>query len=341
MFLGRLRIVVCLFFGVLMLTQCGSEETAQAPVFEPKNERQWLNALVLDESFQNDLSFPIWFDDSLVRANNIVKITHRIYGSFDEQVVDSALIHKTFPNEKREFYFDQNGLVDRIVIYAYYDDREVYRISYVYQGNMDKNGFRRLVRLHHYQIAREDEVIYFPDYNDRSHTYRVHEAVSWNRKKQSYRDPNTHNAIHVLRDSKYWGALSVDSIAKPNPLDWVVWGNPKKPHKRYHVRNTVLESEVHRYTYWASGLLKTRTITGYHFSNKRDFTYDQQSTWVGYEDSLFSNDRYIQHTSHRFGFDGQNRPNELRHFRNVQNKDVLLYLETFRYHTELPKKVEN
>lgn len=336
--MNRLQNKWMLWIGlvILSLASCTPKSTEKKKSSDLAFSRQWLNPLVINEAFENDLTFPIWFDDSLVRSAGIQKITQRIYGSFDEKVVDSSLIHKTFPVEKREFYFDPNGLVDRLVIYSFYDDREVARISYVFQGNMDKNGYRKAVRLQHYQIAREDEVIYFPDYNDRSHTYRVYEPVSWNYKKQSYQEQNTKNKIHVFRNSKQWNVLSVDSIAKPASTDWIIWGNPKKPHKRYHVQNTVLESEVYRYQYWPSGLLKNRTITDYHFKNQRTFQFDESARWIGYIDSTFSNEIYIQHTFHRFQLDQQKRPNEIRHYRNVQNKDVLLYLETFRYHTELP-----
>ena len=52
-----------------------------------------------------------------------------------------------------------------------------------------------------------------------------------------------------MLNKKYWGALSVDSILEPRPIDRVVLGSPHFPFKSYRVENKVKEKDVVEYRY--------------------------------------------------------------------------------------------
>lgn len=328
------RFLICGFL-VFLFFGCSSNPSNETDIQSPKKLAQWINPLVFNTDLDNQLSFPIWFDDSLIRAHQIAKITRRIYGSFEKEEVDSALIRETFPREKREFYFDANGFVDRIVIYSYYDDREIARSSYFYTGNMDNNGFRVTQKISSKQIVSEDEdVVFLGDEIQLSTPISTYHLLGKTKKFFAYQNQERTETIFSLRESKFWNPLSVDSILKPQPSDWIVFGNLKKPHKRYHVKNTVLESDVHEYTYFETGILKSISINKNAFTIKRHFQYENSGAWIAYTDSTFAEDYFIHRTVSTFNFDALQRPIEIRHTRQKNNKEKLMFLESFRFHTE-------
>jgi hypothetical protein len=326
------RILIC-GFAVFLLFGCSSNPSNETDIESPKKRAQWINPLIFNTDLDNQLSFPIWFDDSLIRVHQIAKITRRIYGSFETEDVDSALIRKTFPREKREFYFDVNGFVDRIVIYSYYDDREIARSSYFYTGNMDNNGFRLAQKISSKQIvSKYEEVVFLGDEIQQANPISTCYLLGKTKKFFAYQNQDRKETIFSLRESKFWNPLSVDSILKPQPSDWIVFGNLKKPHKRYRVKNTVLESDVHKYTYFNTGILKAISINKDAFNIKRDFQYANSGAWIAYTDSTFAEQYFIHRTVSTFNFDSLQRPIEIRHSRQKNNKEKLIYLESFRFH---------
>lgn len=318
------------YFSLLALTlfSCGAGDASE---HEPVKRRQWINPLFFNDNFDSELSFPGWFDDSLVRSNGITRITKRIFPriSGDTSVISQK---NAMPREKREYYFDGNGFVDKLVIYYYFDDREIARASFMYRGNMDNNGFRTAIPLTFEYLSDEGISDFRTEFqSEREYNFVVYRFLKDHRKYISYQDVETKDRLLFLKQRKYWGALSVDSILKPAPGDWVIWGTARKPYKRYRVENKVKEKEVSLYRYWRSGVLKERIVQDYPFESHRSYQYDRSNRWVSYIDSTFSEDVFITRTENLFEFDAKGRPVVVRHQKVNGTDQPFFYLETISY----------
>lgn len=323
-------------FLFLMLFACHSGDKAAFSKNEPHKKAQWINPLFFNDNFDSEFSFPVWFDDSLVKANHIRKITKRIFPRIIGDTNDINSQKDAMPREKREYYFDDNGLVDRLVIYYYFDDREIARASFIYQGNMDNNGFRTAIPGTFRYLSDDGD---FSDFRtdfqaEREYSFVLHTPVRSKPKYIAYQDVETEEKLLFLKNKKYWGPLSVDSILKPDKNDWVIWGTARKPYKRYKVDNKVSERNVHLYKYWKSGVLKERIIEDYPFENRRSYQYNHASVWTSYIDSTFSENVFITRTENNFEFDEQGKPILLRHQKVNANGEPFFYFETLRYETE-------
>lgn len=320
-------------FLALILLSCGPGENTHSQN-EPAKQRQWINPLFFNDNFDSELSFPVWFDDSLIKANGITLITKRVFPRISGDTSDINAQKDAMPREKREYYFDDNGFVDKLVVYYYFDDREIARASFLYRGNMDNNGFRTAIPGT-FEYLSDEAISDFrtDDQSEREYNFVVYKFFKNNRKFIAYQDVETEDKLLFLKNSKYWGALSVDSILKPAPNDWVIWGTARRPYKRYKVENKVREKEVHRYRYWKSGVLKQRIIEDYPFENRRSYQYNPKNQWISYIDSTFSEDVFITRTENLFEFDEKGRPVVVRHQKVNGNDKPFFYLETIRYHT--------
>lgn len=333
----------CYFLLLFTLAACGSKHNGADSGAQPQLVAQWINPLFFNEDFDNELSFPIWFDDSLVRAHGIEKITRRTYPRILGDSSDVNTQREAMPREKREYYFDPNGFVDRIVIYSYFDDREIARASFMYRGNMDPNGFRKVIPLKFRYLSENSPATDFKTdlEAEREYNFILHHYLKRTAKYTAYEDNETGEQLLFLKDKQYWGPLSVDSILHPQEQDWVIWGSLKKPYKRYKVENKVTESQVHRYKYWKTGVLKQRNIESYPFENRRHYSYDRQNRWVAYTDSTLSDGEFITMTESRIAYDKSGRPVEISHQKGKNKESGFYYVETLRYQVKTNHPISN
>lgn len=319
-----------------LLFACTSEADAPVAKNEPKNSHQWINPIFYNDDFDPVVSFPIWFDDSLVRHHNISKITKRIFPRIIGDTSSTNSQKDAMPREKREFYFATNGHVERMVVYYYYDDREIARASFNYDGKIDKNGFAKATPgVFQYLSDQDGSQDYRTDLQaEREYNFVKHQFLREKKKYVAYEDLETHEKLFLLKDRKYWGPLSVDSILKPGKEDWIIWGSIWRPFKFYKVENKVKEKNVHYYKYWSTGALKERIIENYPFENRRSYQYNAKNTWISYVDSLFSENVFISRTTSNFEFDQYDRPILLNHQKEGNFENPMGYIETFSYQTK-------
>lgn len=302
---------------------------------QPKQKAQWINPLFYNNDFENELNFPLWFEDSLVKAHDIYKITKRI---FKEEELDSNGF-LAIPNEKIEYYFDPNGYVDQLVIYSYLDDREISRANFIYEGNMLASGYRKvralpLITLQKKNLKDEFATDFFLDVTNQ---YSLYSFKSKQKKYLLFFDEEKKNNVFVMKQEKYWGPLSIDSILHPQATDWVILGSIRKPQKRFQVENTVNYSNVYKYEYWKSGMIKARIKEIYPFTYKRSYIYKQNNDWVKYIDSTFSENEFLLRSVHKIVYDEYARPSEIIHIREQQDGSSSTYRETLSYRTRIKK----
>ena len=103
-----------------------------------------LNTLLTED--ENDVSFPIWFTDSIIKAHKIKKITRKTF-KLDREVQNPlASINGAVPREMREYFFNQLGAIIQLNVHYYYDDREIGSILFSYTGEKDTYGYSEVKR---------------------------------------------------------------------------------------------------------------------------------------------------------------------------------------------------
>lgn len=301
---------------------------------EPHKTAQWINPVFYNNDFENELNFPLWFDDSLVKAHNIYKITKRIYGRIEGDTAEVNSYKQAIPKEKIEYYFDPNGFVDQLVVYSYFDDREISRATFVYEGNLYSSGYRKVKALPFISLTKKPIKDEFTTdlFQDKTHQFSFMTYVFRKRKFMAFLDVEKGNHLFVVKSKKNWGPLSIDSIVSPKKEDWIIHGSIKKPKKRYKVENIVNESMVHTYTYWKSGMIKQRIRQDYPFEQRRTYLYGKKHQWTAYIDSTFSEGVFVSRKYHQIRYDEYDRPMEIIHL-NKNEQFQHASRETLHYRT--------
>lgn len=293
-----------------------------------------LNTLLTEE--ENEVSFPIWFNDSIIKSQKINKITRKIYPL--NHLEDNPLknFKNSIPRESREYYFDKQGNIYQLNVHYFYDDREIGSVLFTYEGNKDKNGFsqvskKTIVNKTSKRIAETHEI---NDPTVRELYFKMHVKRSGGKKYLSYQDMETGDFMYFMVHSKYWGPLSIDSILTPKKSDVIGWGNPKFPSKKYQVHNKVNETNVREYIYDSKNTeMPLYWIKkDYPFDLKRTFIYNQKGFCKGYVDSTFADQKFVTRITANMLLNKEKNPIKIIHKKENQSNQPIFYsIETFDY----------
>ena len=293
-----------------------------------------LNTLLTED--ENDVSFPIWFTDSIIKAHKIKKITRKTF-KLDREVQNPLKsIHGAVPREMREYFFNQLGKIIQLNVHYYYDDREIGSILFSYTGEKDAYGYSEVKRktIVTKTTKRISETHEFFDPEVRELDFKMFVKRKGAKKYLAYQDMETGDFSYFLLNSKYWGTLSVDSILKPDTKDIIGWGTPLFPSKKYQVSNKVKEQNVKMFIYdkhsvkvpdyWFKKV--------YPFDYKRSFTYNNKGICNGYIDSTFADEVFVTRMISNFQFNKKEEPIRILHQKeNASNDKEYFSIETYTY----------
>lgn len=242
---------------------------------------------------EQNVSFPIWFNDSIIKNNKIKRVVRNIYpiGNPDKY---------TSPKETRLYDFNEQGGLISVSIKKFYDNMTVEDVTFIYSSVKDEMGYSdvKIVNGEH-QIEDEGD-------------YTIHLKEEYSDKYLVYSNENTGDYLFYMLNKKNWGALSIDSILHPTPADLIVLGSTFKPLKMYRVHNTVSESNVVDLSYNKNGRVIERiSFEKYPFYYKRYISYSDNGYCTGFIDSTFSSDRYLTRTKNTFQTNNKNLPIKL------------------------------
>jgi hypothetical protein len=318
------RFLLILIGALFLLVGCDTRKNGVANNAAKESTSPFLFRMQLffDES-ESIMSFPIWFDDSLIRQNKIFHLTREIY-HISVNNADEGVDEDLDLREKRDYYFDQNGLVDSVRINYFFDDRSIGCVRYIYRSKPDQYGYS----------AKIDRIINIPGDQGMVQAqipFQTFSAVFSSKKYLSYRDRESGKFYHYILNERNYGPLSVDSIVHPSPNDVIVLGTPEKSIKKYSVANTVHESNVHLYSY-ENNQVKTIERTEYPFVVKRTMTYDMKGICTGFIDSTFSDQNYLTSSKSKFKLNTKCLPLELLRVKdNQESKINRVSLEKYSY----------
>jgi len=289
------RIFILLLIPVLLLA-CSEEK---GRIF--RRGKTVANDFVLEmqhffSDSEDNMSFPVWFDDSLIKKNKVKGIHRKIF-NLNGKVDDFASL-----KVERLYSFDEQGRVTSVRVIEYYEGQKISDVTFTYSGVKDTYGFQK-VKMNKTNVSDIELTGY--DFYEKEQSVPTFMA---------YLNTESGNYLFFLPNEKHWGALSVDSILGPTGEDLVVCGTPKMPFKRYHVVNRVNEFNVKTVDY----ANKTNNPVEIKFERepfdyKRTIEYDKQGACKGFVDSTFSMDRYIMRRHSSFDFENNQLPSRVTH----------------------------
>jgi hypothetical protein len=305
-------------------------ENGKRKIFDLKktNPPSLIHNHLLFSDFSNEFSFPIWFNDSMIRTNKIKKITRNIY---PKRLLNKAINDTLFqmPSETVIYEFGVEGNVEKVSHLFFFDDRKISQFEYVYPYLANNTGFAS-VRL--------DSMVVFKDKIPVSlNTIRDLELFAlYNFKKSDkgfsiFENRMTGDFLFCLSDKKLWRPLEIDREFRPNPKDLILLGNPLKPEKIYQVKNKINEKNVQQFNY-KNGSIQVIRKDAYPFNTARYFTYDKIGYCTGYIDSTFSEDTFLTRTLSNFENNIIFSPTKILNKKeNSDGKMILINYQEFIY----------
>lgn len=264
---------------------------------------------------EDNVSFPIWFDDALIQKNRIKTITRKVYGLNEE------LANLSSQKFEKLYSFDTKGHLLSIQIKEFYEGQKVNDVTFHYSGVKDQYGFQSVTN-----DGNGDELGDFGGFQ----MYTMEKTAS---NFLAYRNDENGNYLFFLPNERHWGSLSVDSILGPTPEDIVIYGTPKVPVKRFNVENRVNESNVRNFTYSQKSDHPTKIeFDKVPFHYKRSIQYDNVGRCRGFVDSTFSMDQYLMRRDTKFIQDKNQLPVKVVHASaRLKSDPTNTQIETFEY----------
>lgn len=294
---------------------------------------------------ENDVSFPIWFNDSIIRKNKIKKITRKSFPHAIDDQGNSSQISSTVPREIREYYFNEKGSLIQLNVHNYYDDREIGSVLFSYSSFKDFFGYAHVEKNTFVSKTAkpfQDEESLDPQ--ERELDFRIHVKRKNYNKCLVYQDLETGDYLFFIPRKKFWGVMSVDSILSPNPKDIITLGTPKYPYKKYQVSNKVNEKNVRLYNYQKKHkkVIKNWVKKEYPFVYKRDFLYNKKGLCIGYIDSTLNEEIYVTRNISEIQYNKKQMPVRIIHRKENTSDETEFYsLEIFDYEMSRTKEIES
>ncbi|MCH2229030.1 MAG: hypothetical protein MK105_01705 [Crocinitomicaceae bacterium] len=228
---------------------------------------------------ENSMSFPIWFNDSIIKNRKIKGITISGYPSSKSKEVD-----QNAPKTTKTYVFNEEGEVLSVLYEQFYEHMKVGSYIFNYATSKDEFGFSKV-----------EKVIQKNSNQNEAEQYSVFQKEQYGEKFLIYKDERTGNYLFYMLQARNWGALSVDSIFNPTINDNIVLGSPMYPVKTYRVENVVNEIDVVEYFYDKSNqYMQSKLHDEYPFQNHRSMNYSKSGECLGFVDSTFSGDRFLK-----------------------------------------------
>lgn len=319
------RFTLTFVSAICLLAACTSSGGKRKTYNETIPKPFIFNMNLLFTDAENYVSFPIWFNDSIIRLAHISQISREIIGSS----VNDDNSKSEAPHEIRDYYFNVSGFIDSMIVRYFFDDEFIGKVSVIFTSKPDYFGFansQQWMKLN--SISSAPDVTLDP-------LFKRHIKVKQSKKAVSYMEIGNSNHLHCMLTKKYWGPLSVDSIVHPGKADLIVLGTMKKPLKKYSVLNTVSEQNVQQYAYYKKSFSpKTISRDEYPFLIERTFQYSKNGICNGFIDSTFSKKNFLATTKTHFEFGKNHFPIKVTKTReNSGSSKVIVGLEKFEYYT--------
>jgi len=225
---------------------------------------------------EKNVSFPVWFNDSIVRNEQIKLLRHKSFGNDSNGEAEMKV--------ERIFSFDEQGVLKSFQRKKFYENVVVENVTFKYTDVRDDMGYAPV------------EIIDSLHPNEKGN-YELYKKEQYNKEYIVYSNTISGDYLFCILDRKLWGTVSVDSLFNPTPNDIIQYGSPYKPYKRFQIEKLVNEKNVTAYRYYkGTSSLKRISSDTYPFYLKKSPLVAKNGVWRGYIDSTFSAYSYLNRT---------------------------------------------
>lgn len=275
-----------------------------------------INYATIYSDAEKILSFPVLFNDSVVKALQIKAIERDlIYTDGKNEALDSELINE-YTTKKIVYSFKRDGFQHAMAIGNYYDSRLINTLRASFNDYSIVSGYSN-IKLNE-DLSRED----FP--------YYEYKQIKSTKNLISFENVSNNSRLLVVPNDRHWKALIIDTLCKPQENDIIVWGSLIEPHKIYSVQNLVEESNVRSFTY-SNKVLQRVEWSDFPFQIFRYFHYNEKGRCDAIIDSTFSRGGFV--SSARFNIQLEDQlPKLITKVVKYGETEKEVFRETFRYH---------
>ncbi len=263
-----------------------------------------------------NMSFPLWFNDTVLKQNKIKEIKLNVFPSSQ-----SSALTENSPKHTKVYSFNEQGEVVSVHFEQFYENTKVGSYLFDYSTAKDENGFSKV------------EKTVGPNSDQKaSEHYSIYEKEKYGDKFLIYRDEFSGDYLFYMLNSKNWGALSVDSIFNPTIEDKIVFGTPFIPMKSYRVENVVKEIDVIDFKYDKSEeFVQEIKYDEYPFRNKRSVNYGEKGNCMGFVDSTFSGEKFLTAELTYFEMEAELPIRIIHESQSNESTSSYFHIETIEY----------
>lgn len=225
---------------------------------------------------EKNVSFPVWFNDSIIQKAKIKTLLHNSYGNDANGQAEMKVA--------RIFQFDEQGTLKSFQRKKFYENVVVENVTFKYTDVRDNMGYAPV------------EIIDSLHPNEKGN-YELYLKEQYNKEYIVYSNSISGDYLFCILDRKLWGAVSVDSLFNPTPNDFIQYGSPYRPRKKFQIEKLVNEKNVTSYRYFeGTSSFKRIASDTYPFYLKKSPIVGKNGRWEGYIDSTFSSESYLNRT---------------------------------------------
>lgn len=241
-------------------------------------------AFFTTEGLQN-ISFPIWFNDSIVAKRNIQKISFSIN---ELEPLEDSTFQDTIPSTLYEVSFSK-GKLNTVYIKEFSEEIEIEEQWFRYRHKKDSLGYS-LPDVINNVIYEEND--FLPIFSTLQNAQQYQRLEFFERDSTTIQYVNTlspNKGKHVyIKDSSNWNVHFIDQKFEHPEKNTYYYGVPSKHLESFRIKNLVEKDKISSNNYFENDCIYQHSTYSNEFENKRTFLYDENGRVTGFIDSLIA-----------------------------------------------------
>lgn len=313
MYIHRMKYVQFLIFAISIVS-CNSN--SRNDLDDEKSsvvQHSILNLAQIYSENERSISFPVFFNDSIVKLRSISSIERRFYFSSSDTFLRNE--GELGSDKSFKYEFDANGLLKKLTVKNHYDYKTISGIGILYSNYQPKTGYAETA----YEEKAQTSDFHFNRYSLEKTTKNLY----------TYKNLVDGSNLFIVPNPSHWKPLVIDTMCRPKKEDLIVWGSMKKPMKIYQVNNLVEENNVREFNYY-KGILKSIEWTDDPFKIVRTIFYNQNGVCHKFIDSTFSMGGFVSTSRYEIRLQ-DDLPIEVFKTLTSSSGDRIVFKESYSY----------
>lgn len=293
------------------LFSCSNGKSKKGTTANPDGEVSLFNlAHFFNESEQN-LSFPVWFNDSIIRNRGVLEIVRSIYDDTTEIAEEQSLKKKII------YKFSNLGHLVSMNVSNHYDNKVISSVNVYFDSYDNQTGYSKTT------VNDNSE------YNHQEFPFIQYSKGEENENYFSFKDSESMRRLFIVKNKHLWKALTIDTLCDPDEIDLIIYGSYLKPIKKYQVKNLVEELNVRDYSYKGVAINEIDWKDD-PFKINRRYRYSQNGNCIGFVETIYGMEKYVSAMHYDFQLKN-NLPQKVAKKLYRNNLPVILSVDVFEY----------